>query len=115
MESSEKDFLNPDLTCQMYEIGYDGPTLMHAGELHGILKSAAFRWFRERHDMFHDVTYLGGLTNKTADFDWNVTADYDLIGEEEEETQSDNRLSYYEAEDAALEELIRVLKKLKKL
>ena len=113
MENSHEDFLNPDLTRQMYEIGYDGSTLMHAGELHGILKSSAFRWFRERHHMFHDVIYVGGLTNETADFDWNVTAEYEAIGEEEEESLHDSRLSYLEAEDAALQELIRVLKKLK--
>jgi hypothetical protein len=61
-----EDFLNWSLTCKMYELGYDGSTLMwiddeediindDSAELIGakpaILYSAAFRWFREKYNV----------------------------------------------------------------
>ena len=60
-----EDFLNWELTNRMHNLGYDGKTLMYiddeediinddSAELIGakpaILTSAAFRWFREKHD-----------------------------------------------------------------
>ena len=61
-----EDFLNWELTNRMHNLGYDGKTLMYiddeediinddSAELIGakpaILTSAAFRWFRENHDL----------------------------------------------------------------
>lgn len=62
-----KDFLNWNLTNRLHNIGYDGDTLMWIdneediincdtatvfGAKPAILFSAAFRWFREKHDLF---------------------------------------------------------------
>ena len=73
------DFLNWELTNRMHNLGYDGKTLMYiddeediindnSAELIGakpaILTSAAFRWFREKHNLHCAVNTHTSSTNQ---------------------------------------------------
>jgi hypothetical protein len=106
-----KDFLNWKLTCRMHALGYDGPTLMYiddeedlinddTAELIGakpaILFSAAFRWFREKHNLGHMINGIG-----FESFVINVGGIVAIF----------NVKTYEEAELACLKKLIEIVKK----
>lgn len=63
--------------------------------------SAAFRWFREKHDLEHEILYdLGNdLTNKVYLYSIYVT-----------DNRSEEYKTYEEAESACLDKLIEIVK-----
>ena len=115
----EKEFVPYDRALRMKALGFDEPCFgYYVLETNGDYKlydkcevktyftyilaptfSQAFRWFREKYDMAHQVTYAGakGRYNAFTD-DWV----YDSNGELKE-------FSYEEAELACLDKLLEIV------
>ena len=115
------DFLNWELTNRMHNLGYDGKTLMYiddeediinddSAELIGakpaILTSAAFRWFREKYNLYHVITIadLGKYESGNPDFQCAIYSKDPVVI-----TKMDNYKSYEEAELACLDKLIKIV------
>ena len=107
----EKEFIPYDRALKLKALGFNEPCF-HLDGLGKVsyaefgygatpipLYSQAFRWFREKYDMPHQITYAGakGRYNAFTD-DWI----YDSNGELKE-------FSYEEAELACLDKLIEII------
>ena len=120
MEDLQKEFIPYERALRLKALGYNKPSLGYFDDTGWleikVIRSSlfvekvddcclaptfpqAFRWFREKYDMAHQVTYAGakGRYNAFTD-DWV----YDSSGELKE-------FSYEEAELACLDKLIEIV------
>jgi len=114
-----REFITYEQALALKELGFDEPCLAtYHKELHTIipiyakytnqdvikapLYQQAFRWFREKHDLEHEILYdLGNdLTNKVYLYSIYVT-----------DNRSEEYKTYEEAESACLDKLIEIVKK----
>lgn len=108
-----KEFVGYTQALALKELGFDEPCFGYYDEggnlytemvevLKAPLYQQAFRWFREKHDLEHEILYdLGNdLTNKVYLYSIYVT-----------DNRSEEYKTYEEAESACLDKLIEIVKK----
>ena len=121
------DFLNWELTNKLHELGYDGDIFLSidtdgfisnnkfinpSDSKPAILKSATFRWFREKHGLqgyVYSTTVRGGKEDKHfSDYCWHINGiDMPFLSTDARDMEN---VSYEEAEVACLTKLIEILK-----
>jgi hypothetical protein len=68
--------------------------------------SQAFRWFREKYHIIGEVKFKGGLTTKTAWYNYVIYSQIDW----EDDNPNEQWKTYEEAELACLKKLIEIVK-----
>jgi len=109
----EKEFIPYEQALALKELGFDEPCMssrdMNNGE--GLIQlplyQQAFRWFREKYDLYHVITIkdLGKYEEGTPDFQCAIYSNYPVLI-----TNMDNYKTYEEAELACLNKLIELIK-----
>jgi len=110
----EKEFISYQQSLELKELGFDEPCLMYYDyswtlvdsgvyECKAPLYQQAFRWFREKHSIFPNVSYEGKFMNT-----------FEILNEKGDDYNSGERFSYHdtyeEAELACLIKLIQIIK-----
>jgi len=109
----EKEFIPYEQALALKELGFDEPCMssrdMNNGE--GLIQlplyQQAFRWFREKYDLYHVITIkdLGKYEEGTPDFQCAIYSNYPVLI-----TNMDKYKTYEEAELACLNKLIELIK-----
>jgi hypothetical protein len=109
----EKEFVPYDIALAMKELGFDEPCLAFHSKIYGLmlantnsiieeagevlapLYQQAFRWFREKHGLYHQIGWFGGDEYLCAISPSSYTAEFE---------------TYQKAQDACLRKLIEIVK-----
>jgi hypothetical protein len=84
------------------------PAAITTADIPAPLKSQVFRWFREKYDLFYDVSIIGvtAADKSGSRYKWDVY-NYSFI---EGDSEIIGYLTYEEAENACIDKLIELVK-----
>ncbi len=102
-------FFTPEVPANRFRYNTQGSPVNYNDGTYGRQISAplfqqAFRWFREKHDLRHQIEYVGGLTLKTTWWDFSI------IGKTDGKKLTMKYKTWEETEIACLIALIDILK-----
>jgi len=108
----EKEFVTYEQALALHELGFDWDTYEHYDshtkeicdimkDIPAPLKQQVFRWFREKYELESCIIYRRSMENNKEYYDWLIKG---------QEVVYRHFTTYEEAENACINELIKLIK-----